>query len=147
MGKDPSVALQVPPEYGHGGDVYVASVAVLHKIHCLDFLRMNIYFDYYLGEAYPDREVTEGHQGHTNHCLEVVRQWLVCDASTDVVPFIWYEDSQAIDYIMNDKCGNFDGITEWAADRALTLNPFSLRKPKGQATAQTSDLWRVTSWY
>jgi hypothetical protein len=146
MGNDPSTALRVPDEYSNGTDAYIASVAVLHRLHCLNFLRQGVYFDYYFGNLFPGGNLNHEHQGHVNHCLEVLRQDLICRASTDIIPFAWYDnDEKAVDYSLNRKCGNIDGIRDWAATRAISFNPFDVERPKDQQTAQSKMFGRIGS--
>jgi hypothetical protein len=129
VGMDASIALKVPPEQGFGDDVYVASVAVRHNIHCLDYIRRALAYDHYFREAFEDDETSKrGHEGHVNHCIQVIRHALVCAASTDLVPYFWSHDDTIVDYITHPTCGNYRGIGEWAASRALSFNPFSLKR-------------------
>lgn len=129
LGIEPEVALHIPPELGLG-DVYAATVDVGHKIHCLDSLRKEVYSEHYFGgDSSPPRLL------HADHCLQLLLQSLICDANTDVTPFVWYEGSDsALDFIVKRKCGNFDGVFTWATDHGLSFEPLEIKRPPDQAT-------------
>ena len=134
LGKDPTISLKVPESYGLG-DAYVAQTDFSHKIHCLDKLRREILFDHYFGPLFPDGKPSPLHQSHTEHCLEVLLQSLICEASTDIIPFTWYDNSEnAFRDLSSRKCGNFDGVFQWAQEHVLPVFPNDIAKPKGQAT-------------
>ena len=132
-GKDPSISVKVPNEWNLGNEVYLAQTDMGHKIHCLDKLRKEIHFHYYYGSIFPEGKPSELHQSHTTHCLQVLLQSLVCEASTGVIPFTWKEGS---DRLFRDpvrrKCGDFDGVVRWAKDHELQ-DPWQIEKPEGQA--------------
>lgn len=142
LGVDPEVAVRTsipsrPNEHG-----YAASVAALHLLHCLTAVR----FHMKTGPVWS--EVTEDEQGHLQHCTEAIRQALVCAASTDVTPFVWYDDGWLSDLWVKDKCGNFDGITQWAEQRKMDMNPFRTEMPRGQKCRNSTDLvQRQRLWY
>jgi hypothetical protein len=141
IGKDPAKCLKIPAEDGYGSDAYVAAVDFGHKIHCLNRLRKEMHFDYYYREYFPDGKPSALHQYHTNHCLYILLQSLMCDASTDISPFVWYDNLDVAfqDFVIHRKCGNFDGVFEWAEKHQFTGVPQDIKKPEGQATIGPAD--------
>ena len=138
MGKDPSVTVKIPPRYGAGDDAYAVETDSLHKIHCLNRIRKDVYFDYYWGKIYPDKNTTELHRWHTNHCIYILLQSLMCDANTDLIPLVWREiqEHPAQDFNLNRKCGDFNGVKKWTQDRSISYDiVHNLRMPRGQKMA------------
>jgi hypothetical protein len=133
MGKDPQTVAHFPEEFGLGPDAYAGELDILHKIHCLNFLRREIYFDYYLGDKFPDGKVSPLHAAHTSHCLHMLLQHLVCDANMEVVTKDWV-DGQIYpfpDFSINRKCGDFAAIMKWQEGRRVPNDLFRpWRKPK-----------------
>ncbi|PMD46911.1 hypothetical protein L207DRAFT_551790 [Hyaloscypha variabilis F] len=114
--------ITTPPEAG--GQYYV-NVEVFHQLHCLNLLRKTNYWnhDYYakLGE---NEFVNEDHivRIHADHCLDALREQLMCTADIGVLPYVRvkdkgraYPDFPAAPHM----CRNFDDIREWARDAQL----------------------------
>ena len=120
-GKDPSLSIQLPTSMGLGEDAYPIVVDIKHRIHCLNRIRKDLYFDYYYHDAFPGGNVTELHRLHTNHCLLLLLKSLICAANTDFAAFSWYEEyhQPLADFNIERKCGDFDGIDRWARARRI----------------------------
>ncbi|KAK5734670.1 hypothetical protein LTR17_008748 [Elasticomyces elasticus] len=134
-----AVRTQVPSSPDQEG--FAASVTVLHNLHCLQAIRNN------MKHGPPWSKIPDGGQGHLQHCVETIRQALVCAASTDITPFVWYDDEWSSDFLVKDKCGNFDGVTEWAAQRSMNVNPFDIKMPRGQKSRNSTAMQRMELWY
>ncbi|KAK0106674.1 hypothetical protein ONS96_004294 [Cadophora gregata f. sp. sojae] len=148
-GKDIDVAVKFPPSLGFGDDAYPVLVDVKHKIHCLNRIRKDVYFDYYWKDKFPDGNATDLHKSHTDHCIYILLQSLMCDANTDFVPYAWYDiyDHPHPDFMVNRKCGDFDGVTKWTEDhKTVMADIFDIKKPEGQETlSMSTDLLRILS--
>ncbi|KAK8855421.1 tat pathway signal sequence [Apiospora arundinis] len=110
--------VQVSEKYGGG---YFVNVEGMHHLHCLNLLRKGLWYnyDYYraLGEhAFKNEEAIL--QLHVSHCLDTLRQVLMCNADTGVLGQVWYnhpEGPQAFpDFQSQHQCKNFEDIKEWA---------------------------------
>ena len=140
-GRNLSISVQWPPHAGFGNDAYPVISDVKHRIHCLDRIRKDLYFDYYWKETYPGGNVTRLHQSHTEHCVSILLQGLVCDANTDFLSYGWYEgyDHPFINFDYDRKCGDFTGISNWLqAHEVESADIFDIPKPIGQATLPMS---------
>ncbi|KAF2102138.1 hypothetical protein NA57DRAFT_35868 [Rhizodiscina lignyota] len=107
------------PQTGEEG--YRVGMEVFHQLHCLNLLRRVTYKEYYepLGGEFAGgrKELQE----HTDHCIEVLRLNLLCNADIGVFtlymvpgdPLAWPE--------LNSKhvCRNFDGVRQWALDNSV----------------------------
>ncbi|EXJ76119.1 uncharacterized protein A1O5_00627 [Cladophialophora psammophila CBS 110553] len=126
MGKDPKTVAKFPESFNLGPDAYAAELDSLHRIHCLNSLRKEIYYDYYFRDRFGDGKPPALHQAHTEHCLYVLLQHLMCDASTDIVTREWVE-GQILpypDFSINRKCNNFDALMTWYESRIVPNDQF-----------------------
>lgn len=131
-GMDPIQSVKLPASMGLGEDAYPIVVDVKHRIHCLNRIRKDLHFDHYYGADFPDGNGTEFHRFHTDHCILVLLESMMCDANTDFDAFSWFEgfDHSMADFNINRKCGDFKGIDHWANQRQLDqLELFYLPKP------------------
>lgn len=142
MGKDPAVVAHFGPEFGLRDDAYGVETDIIHKIHCLNMIRKDVYFDYYWLDMYPDRVPFERHRWHTNHCLYILLQSLMCDANTDLIPQVWMEDYPwpTPDFNINRKCGNLDAVVKWEKEHRVDhYSKEHMPKPHGQKVMPVSD--------
>jgi hypothetical protein len=147
MGWDVEVVAKLAPELNVGPDAYAVETDIIHKIHCLNMVRKDLYFDYYWGEMYPDGKPSERHQLHTNHCLYILLQSLMCDANTDLIPQVWMEDYPwpIPNFNINRKCGNLEAVREWERTHRVAHNErYSkvMTRPEGQKGLPISDEFR-----
>ncbi|OAG37494.1 hypothetical protein AYO21_08348 [Fonsecaea monophora] len=108
----------------YGGPGYVAFVEVTHQIHCLNLLRRGLWFNY---EYYMSNNIAEFADGesivklHIGHCLDTLRQALMCSSDTGLLPFVWVGNppKQFPDFFREHKCRNFEPILEFAKRREV----------------------------
>ncbi|KAK8207545.1 hypothetical protein IWZ00DRAFT_576791 [Phyllosticta capitalensis] len=112
--------VKVRDKYGGG---FVANVQGLHDLHCLNLLRQGLYFnyDYYHGKregAWVNSD--EVVRKHVTHCLDNLRQTLMCNTDVGVMGQVWVRFKPAdepfayVDFNTRHTCRNFDAIREWA---------------------------------
>ncbi|UKZ77009.1 hypothetical protein TrVFT333_004725 [Trichoderma virens FT-333] len=93
--------------------LFMGQPTVFHDLHCLNRLRRNMpwYFDYY-----DHRDDT---QAHMDHCIDSLRQSLMCTSDMTVAPIIWsYEKGRIIpDFEIDHSCRDFETLKEWALAR------------------------------
>lgn len=69
--------------YGPGQeDYYMYGLAVYHQLHCLNRIRKTFYAD----KFFPD-DTKEDLEFHKNHCFDVLRQGLMCNADVSLIPW------------------------------------------------------------
>ncbi|KAB8250684.1 hypothetical protein BDV35DRAFT_400548 [Aspergillus flavus] len=137
IGKDPAMAVKLSAEFGLGDDMYAGRIDVLHQLHCLNALRMEIYFDYYYGKKYPGgfNQTDEKHRHHVSHCIYMLLQNVLCHANTDVYTHFWTDavDHPWPDFNIPHKCTNFRAILEWQREHAVNEHMFvDMRRPADQ---------------
>ncbi|KAF4637014.1 hypothetical protein G7Y89_g1077 [Cudoniella acicularis] len=127
VGKDPAGVAQWPPEFGGG---YVAKMEVFHQLHCLNTLRQALSPEYYGADTPP--------RGHVVHCIEKLREALMCFSDTTVKTYIWIEDSPNVqpDFSMRLHCRNFDEVREFSRRRAMTMEA-----QKAMKKSDTNIIW------
>ena len=135
LGKDPSKTARWPLDWGFGPEAHVAGLDVLHTIHCLNAIRRDVHWRHYYIEKYPDGVFPELHRIHTDHCLHVILQNLMCSATADIFTNAWVEGQvhPFPDFNVNKKCRNFDAILEWH-ERTVVRNMTKyaeMRMPQG----------------
>ena len=114
--------VKINAKYGGG---YPANVEGLHHLHCLNLLRQALHynFDYYhaLGQG-PFQNDDHVLQSHVTHCLDIVRQQLMCSIDTGLLGQIWlYPDAPEafVDFNTKHTCKNFDAVRAWAETNQL----------------------------
>ncbi|KJY02139.1 hypothetical protein TI39_contig146g00001 [Zymoseptoria brevis] len=111
------------PEYAPGDVPYVgypASIEVMHKLHCLDFLRQAAWYnhEYYRSiHGGPWRASEHDLVRHVGHCVDIFRQKLICEAEIELVPFSKSENHHVRnDWARPKQCRNFESVRSWLAE-------------------------------
>ncbi|UKZ75625.1 hypothetical protein TrVFT333_003313 [Trichoderma virens FT-333] len=116
----PETSLKVNhPTTGEEG--YRVGMEVFHHLHCLNLLRRVTYREYYEplgGEFSHGPEVL---QAHTDHCIEVLRQNIQCNADIGLFTFYMIPGDPLAWPELNSKhvCRNFEGVRKWALDHSV----------------------------
>ncbi|CZS90856.1 uncharacterized protein RAG0_01745 [Rhynchosporium agropyri] len=103
--------------YNHPNGVgYLLGLDVFHALHCVEQLRRALDRDHYFNKetklAYPDRD-------HRDHCLDHIRQQLMCHADLTPIPVIWYE-GHGRSFVQSDvvhTCRNWDAVHDFVSSR------------------------------
>ncbi|KAI0468728.1 hypothetical protein F4859DRAFT_201021 [Xylaria cf. heliscus] len=102
---------------------YVGVLGVYHHLHCLNNLRRRIHWDYY-GPRMAGLKHLEGlSKEHSDHCIDTIRQALMCHANTGVYTSEWnyetHNPSRNLESRSPSTCVRWDSLNDWARDRAL----------------------------
>jgi len=122
IGKTDSPSIVKFHEEDGGG--YMASVEVFHQLHCLNLLRKNLHHEYYYKT---DISFTSSKQEtfktHVDHCIEIIRQSLMCSADVGIVTYEWVRGFKVPYPNFNTKhqCRNFDKILAWAYENSFHI--------------------------
>ncbi|KAH9834222.1 uncharacterized protein C8Q71DRAFT_166840 [Rhodofomes roseus] len=105
-----------------GGGIY-ASIEVGHQLHCLDMLRQNSYVDHYgsSDENYVKRP--EFYRIHIDHCIEMIRQVLMCNSDVGLLTFDWVAgfDVPFPNFSTQHKCRDFERVYDWYERNMIDL--------------------------
>ncbi|KXT08109.1 hypothetical protein AC579_1904 [Pseudocercospora musae] len=91
-------------------------VQATHDLHCLNELRKALYFNYdYYRQFHNDSLVSPAFRiDHTSHCLDNLRERLMCTADVGVVPSVWIRhDDNTIQFGREHKCHNYESVLQW----------------------------------
>ncbi|PLN79371.1 hypothetical protein BDW42DRAFT_186756 [Aspergillus taichungensis] len=124
LGKDPNTAARLDPEYwGVGDNVYYGKFDISHEIHCLDELRRATFAGYpgYHPEGHHDGTDDSVNWIHLGHCVDMLLQFLMCNADTAVLTMSYVEGQEAPwpDFNINRQCRDYNTLEEWAKTRAI----------------------------
>ena len=68
---------------------YFGSLTVFHQLHCIWRVQKALYPKYYLANL--SEEEAFLNLGHSEHCLDVLRQSILCNADTSMITMKWAE--------------------------------------------------------
>ncbi|KPI45512.1 uncharacterized protein AB675_895 [Cyphellophora attinorum] len=113
---------EAAPLLKHGASIYRdpttgkyrIELEVFHSLHCLNMLRMRIY-----SEQYPDM-LTENARIHVDHCIESLRELIMCEGNMTPIPIEWSELGGRINpnYAQKHSCRDFNALKAWTRARA-----------------------------
>jgi len=89
---------------------------VYHQLHCLKFLRRVIYKDYYHLKN-PFTPI------HVDHCIDNLRQNLMCKGDVSLLTFSWVSDDRAPEpnFEIEHECVNWVKLDNWAKEHSFDL--------------------------
>ncbi|KAI1119895.1 hypothetical protein F5Y10DRAFT_259447 [Nemania abortiva] len=117
MGKSAEECSKLPEELGGG---YMGTVEVFHQLHCLDMIRKYTYLDYYLHKN-RDYWGNPLMRVHIDHCIEMLRQVLMCNSDLGVITYNFVEIRPEAwpDFNTVHRCRNFEDVLNWYHEREL----------------------------
>ncbi|KAL0930699.1 uncharacterized protein CTRU02_214774 [Colletotrichum truncatum] len=115
-------------------DGYVVGLEVFHALHCLDYIRTTFWPETYFPSTLKgEKKATEHMVFHRDHCLEVIRQYVMCHADLSPIPSIYYKGLGRNYNVLSNvshTCRNFEKIQDWqmaryngSCDDAVARNP------------------------
>ncbi|KAF8244398.1 hypothetical protein K440DRAFT_558961 [Wilcoxina mikolae CBS 423.85] len=118
-----------------GTDKYMVGLEMFHHLHCLNYIRMYTYMDYYQGiNADMLAEPLEERTNHKDHCIEMIRQKLMCTPDLNVYSYHWLGNLNHpyTDFKTEHRCVNWDRLYEWSKTKIVRHGV--LDKPEGVET-------------
>ncbi|KAK0652716.1 hypothetical protein B0T16DRAFT_455058 [Cercophora newfieldiana] len=106
---------KIPEEHGGG---YLGMLEVFHLLHCLNSLRMGLWYNYDYYKVLEDGVPRENVMTHYDHCIDMLRISLMCQS--DVTPALFYDPLEnplrrdaLPDWSSLHTCRDFSAILEW----------------------------------
>ncbi|KAK4176280.1 hypothetical protein QBC36DRAFT_239196 [Triangularia setosa] len=107
------------------GGGYVGGLGVSHSLHCLKRIKQYLHPSYY----YPNISTTpSGNETwadltvHVDHCLESLRQEVLCKADTNVYTLHWTPHSKlkpSVKVPQQSVCVDWEGLHGWMKERGV----------------------------
>ncbi|KAI0197253.1 hypothetical protein EV127DRAFT_6292 [Xylaria flabelliformis] len=115
--------------YTKDGTEGIASLSVFHSLHCLKKVKKMLFKEYYHGGK--SEEAMAREEKHVDHCVEYIRESLMCQPDLSMVTFRWinntaqHEDKSEF-YPTNfdvdmHRCANWQHLDSWAGERMFNL--------------------------
>jgi len=108
-------------EIDGGGNM--GSIEVFHQLHCLNMIRKFTYL-----KEYPEIQKMQTTRpkflrDHLDHCIEMIRQNLMCVADVGVISYDWISGWEVPfpDFNTYHKCRNFDAILDWTTSHRVRV--------------------------
>lgn len=101
----------VPLKDDQGG--YLATLDVFHSLHCVNKIRKSYYKDYYHNpNPLPDQ------QEHFDHCIDLLRQVIMCHGDVSLHTYQWKEDYRWPWPSMRTahQCRNWNDLMSWSKE-------------------------------
>ncbi|MCJ1249426.1 hypothetical protein MMC30_006650 [Trapelia coarctata] len=101
---------------------YVVELEMFHQLHCLKALRNQLWnFE----DHVEDKRTDLARQHHFDHCIDYLRQVIMCHGDVTPVTFERKEEGGLFNphHKTVHQCRNFEKIFDWAADRNTTKMP------------------------
>lgn len=110
-------SVQYPDEMGGG---YFGLLEATHQLHCLE----RVWQDHHL-EHFPKAQAEKNkmplfYEQHYEHCLDIIRQRLMCTADSGIVTFRWVKGTPNPypDFNTRHQCRSWEKLTNFAKSRA-----------------------------
>jgi len=107
----------------YDGSGYYGQLSVYHHLHCLRYIRDILYPDYYNKRNTPNRNIQVDVSVHVKHCINDIRQALMCHADTSVVTFEWepkYRKPWPV-FSNDHTCVDWGALDNWSSKRSFSL--------------------------
>ena len=112
---------------------YEVGLEAYHQLHCLNYVRMYSYMDHYEKIDFDMISEDAGkRREHKDHCVEVLRQRLMCNPDLNIYGYYWVSrhDQAWANLKTSHRCINWDLFHKWSqANLMRTLPPKT--KPEG----------------
>lgn len=94
----------------------------------------------HLGRVLPRLSPPENHSnfdGSEDHCADMLRQKVMCDADVGVITYNWHENNSdpVANFNTPHKCRNFDRVLDWSYRHQTETPDGRVHKPKDAIVA------------
>ncbi|KAG2128640.1 uncharacterized protein EDB93DRAFT_1267429 [Suillus bovinus] len=121
-GEKPSPAMvRYPEEYGGG---YMATVEVIHQLHCLDMLRRASWGNQSAGHgAHESPQSPKEFRVHLDHCIEMLRQIITCRGDVTMLTYDWVKgvENPLPNFNVPHQCRNLDKVLDWVDEHRVFI--------------------------
>ncbi|KZZ98821.1 hypothetical protein AAL_02372 [Moelleriella libera RCEF 2490] len=125
-------AVKFPEDVGGG---FMATTVGTHQLHCLHYLWQDHHRAYFADMERKAKAVPDMYERHFEHCVDYIRQSLMCHYDTALVTYDWVGQHQNPTPNANamHKCVDWGAVQAWLQDRAIEMpEGFEWKQPPGQ---------------
>ncbi|KAF2797572.1 hypothetical protein K505DRAFT_358272 [Melanomma pulvis-pyrius CBS 109.77] len=125
-------AVRFPDEAGGG---YMATTVGTHQMHCLHYIWQDHHREYYPDVLRKAKDIPELYERHYEHCVDYIRQSLMCHFDVGLVTYDWVLKHQIPTPNSNamHKCVDWKLAQAWLKERAVDIpEGFEWKQPNGQ---------------
>ncbi|KAJ6035870.1 hypothetical protein N7540_000149 [Penicillium herquei] len=113
----------------------IVSLSVYHSLHCLKKVKRMMYKESYYADR--DKAAMEREWKHADHCVEYIRESLMCQPDLSLVTFRWINDTAQhpsaptafypTNFDIDDhRCADWEHLDYWAGQRMFDLSKVDL---------------------
>ncbi|KAI1191195.1 hypothetical protein F5B17DRAFT_426840 [Nemania serpens] len=108
----------------NGGGM-MATLEMFHQLHCLDLVRKFTFYKYpyYKSTGGVFNRPVDAQINHIDHCLEIIRQVIMCNGDTGLITFHWVANNPVPypDFNTWHSCRNPEEILAFAKEREAPM--------------------------
>ncbi|KAJ3473329.1 hypothetical protein NLG97_g10370 [Lecanicillium saksenae] len=100
---------------------YTAGFDMFHTLHCLNHVRMLLYSYVFPSQHAHAMDVLSDATVHPNHCIEQIRQYIMCLGDMTPIPTVFFPSRNAshVESDLVHTCRNFQLLQDWLVGRLL----------------------------
>ncbi|KIM92484.1 hypothetical protein OIDMADRAFT_139587, partial [Oidiodendron maius Zn] len=104
-------------------DQYPILLQAFHEMHCVNALRKTLYPEVYGTVIFSDGTKNMAKLHHLEHCVDLLRETIMCVADTSVGFFIPASNGHGLedDSRVKRVCRKYENLQEWAKKRQATV--------------------------
>lgn len=129
-------AVELPQS--QGGQT-AGSLEVFHQLHCLNFLRQSTYMEYYKTRVISFQDAPEIVRTHIDHCIEMIRQAIMCQSDLGVLTYNWVEvqENPWPNFNTQHQCRDFERVLQWGKEKQVMDFEEKMTKTQGAIVLPT----------
>ncbi|KAK4175468.1 hypothetical protein QBC36DRAFT_189817, partial [Triangularia setosa] len=103
---------------------YAAGLGVAHNLHCVKNIKQFLYREYFYPDLNSDSKAFEDLQTHSDHCLDFIRQGIMCHLDYSLYTVSWGDrkDIPTHHDPPVQKCINWEKLHSWMQGRSVNTN-------------------------
>ncbi|KAG2063187.1 hypothetical protein BDR04DRAFT_1111767 [Suillus decipiens] len=105
------------------GGGYMVYTGTSHQMHCVNLLHKATWLEYY-GSTDVFQMPLEKVRRHLDHCIEMIRQNIMCHADVTMITWYWVEGHTVPypNFNTRHRCRNFEKIIDWSVEHSIHID-------------------------
>ncbi|KAI3325011.1 hypothetical protein HD806DRAFT_491733 [Xylariaceae sp. AK1471] len=102
------------------GGGFLGTLNVYHELHCLKRIHQFVYSDHYFADFTPRQH--ELNRLHNEHCIDFLRQSVMCHGDVGLITYEWHDDSLIpVANATSHQCVNWEKLDRWTKERTVDM--------------------------